>query len=338
MYRSQFLMVCLGMILILTLISGCDPLTLSVTLSSEAPQESNLPVEIIEIPSDPEAEDHDSVPDNDVVFITDDYPLHPLTFDYRPGWADELEAILNERLEQERLSHPAEEVPRMTLLYYEPEMGRGYAYGDIEGAYGAGSTIKVPMAIGIGDLIEAGELTLDSIVYYIPELDSDPYGVNFITYDERINGLTIHSLLYYMIAYSCNASMNIVDRITDFAGHHPYMARLGYPMEIPDNNRVTARQFFMVLYDLYLHRDKPFYDLLLNMMNDSRNTYGLARYLPDNLFAARKSGNIVHYNHETGIFFAPEPYILLVYTAWFEYSTDLMADVSLLIYEHNGKE
>ena len=108
-------------------------------------------------------------------------------------------------------------------------------------------------------------------------------------------------------------------------------------MEDPDYNCMTPWQSFVTLYDLYERRDMQFYGLVIDWLIESSYHNRLDRDLPEGVVVAHKYGDDGVYGHDMGIFFGDKPYLLLVFTESIANSNDLIAQISLLIYEYMSR-
>ncbi|MCL2498667.1 MAG: class A beta-lactamase-related serine hydrolase [Symbiobacteriaceae bacterium] len=225
--------------------------------------------------------------------------------------------------------------PSISVIYYDLTDEEGYSYGDPHQLYWAASTVKVPIALGVGMAIAAEELSWDTTILYNPNNDSDPYGVNYLTDSEIISGATVKALLYNMLVYSCNTSTNMLEKL--FEGemaHQEYMASIGYPLlSPPAQYQLTPEQSLMVFYDLYRHRLDPFYSHILNLLAQTTYHLRLDRLLPLEVKVSHKYGDVVESCHDVGIIWDDKPYILLVYSDQLANPDTFMAELSLLIYE-----
>ena len=255
-------------------------------------------------------------------------PLAVLTFDDRPAWAEAAEGLIRSHY-LDSLEYGLDS--RVTLLYYHLDNRSGYAFGDDQ-LYFAASTVKVALALGVGMYIEAGYFGLDTVVFYESERDWDPWA-NYLTEQELLQGATVESLLFNMLAYSCNVSTNMLLKITNFQAHHVYLAAIGYPMEMPDRNLLTPEQCLMTFYDLYQQRELPYYARVIDWLNQTNYHLRLDRDLPEEVVVIHKYGDFDIWFHDVGIVFAPEPYLLLVYTEEVADPNALISALSLLIYE-----
>lgn len=177
--------------------------------------------------------------------------------------------------------------------------------------YVAASTTKVPLCMMILDDVNNGSKTLNDLLYFI-EADREG-GSGSLYHLDEVPNLTIEEAIYLSIVDSDNIAKNMLSRVAS-SSVTDYMRYVTDDYNIPYGNYTTAKQFGILLNNLYENQDNnPYYSTLIDYMTETSYHDRLDKYL-DYEIVAHKIGNYYRYYHDVGIIYGADPYILVVLT------------------------
>ncbi len=211
------------------------------------------------------------------------------------------------------------------FFYYNIEEKKYYFYNE-NTYFTAASTIKVPVAMLYYDKIAEGELSLSDTLLY----NSDDYeagdGSTAADYSvgERI---PISYLLEQMIVNSDNTALNILVHSMGYEKCKQELTKYS-DKELTEafysSNVANVSYYYDVLQYLYQNANK--YSELIEYMKISSG----GGYLKTNLLqyeVAHKYGSYEEYEHDYGIIYGQNTYLIGVFTKGVENASDLIADI-----------
>lgn len=196
------------------------------------------------------------------------------------------------------------------IYYYNLTTGDRYGLNEHK-YYISASLKKVPQAMMILDLVNAEELSLDTIIYYNEE-DYEG-GTGILKNKKDIEPITIKEAIKLSIIHSDNIANNMLKRIGN-KDVEEYTQEICSEEITPENNTTTAYQQFKIYERLYKNPEGNInYNYLIELLKKTAFHDRLDKYIPRNL-VAHKIGNFYRYYDDAGIIYSEEPYILVVLT------------------------
>lgn len=225
-----------------------------------------------------------------------------LGYDYRLSLTEILDSFFNEYGISTNVSY----------FYHNLSSGENYLYNP-EQVYLAASTIKVPLSMLYFDLINNGELSLNSYV----------------------GGYLLEDLIYDAIAYSGNDSTEVLlvgyGEFTRYREALKKYADITYWDSFNYTNEINALYAYEMLKYLVDNRDD--YQLILDFMYESTQEGYLRSYVDVDM--AHKYGSYMGNEHDIAILNTEEPLILGVYTYGFnEYGSMFIGYLGRIMYEY----
>ena len=221
---------------------------------------------------------------------------------------DELEIILQEIVD--------ETIGQVGISYYCLTTGRHISInGDTE--FNSASTRKLPTHMIIAQHVQDGSLAWDDHLTYTSDLYAEGSGsLQYIA--QHGDTFTVRKLVEYSIIYSDNIANEILlNAIT--ASERERFARDVFGDDLPDEPIVGGwvitpnwqTEMFKVLYQ---DRDVvEEYEVILEYKMNTTWTDRFATELADG-YVAHTPGFSFGYSHDSGIFFADNPYVLVIMT------------------------
>lgn len=197
----------------------------------------------------------------------------------------------------------------------------------------AASTIKLPLNMIYYDLIEDGEYQEDSLLYYSSSMQEA--GAGYTASEYAVNSyIPLSYLLHQSIVYSDNTAANVLIQELGFQNFRSmtasYVAQ-EYPEIFYTDNLVNGKLLAACLKQLYEHADH--YETLLNDMKDAMPNDYFNTYL-QNVDIAHKYGSYNGYEHDAGIVFANQPFLLVVMSNQAYDAQELISEIALALYEY----
>lgn len=221
--------------------------------------------------------------------------------------------------------------PQQFGIYFK-DLTSGQEWGmDADAPFPAASTVKVPIALYVNEMVAQGRLRWSDRIPYEKATDYAPgagvlqfQGVDGNTYSLRV-------LTNLLITISDNVAWNMLERFLGRDGIAGFMRRLGGRTVFPDGENIsTARDMGIYLQAvLDLARRRP--DLGERLLDDLSHTIwdvGLPGQLPPELRVAHKEGDISGVADDVGIVFSRRPYILCIMSQGVENVDAGFADIA----------
>ncbi len=258
----------------------------------------------------------------------------------------------------------------------EPGAQVGLAYIDLasgdtlflnaDSSFHAASTMKVPLMIELFRRAFTGSFAMDQRLMLVNQfasiVDGSPYALDLnsdsdTTLYHRIGDrVSIDTLLRLMITRSSNFATNTLIALVGAENVNRTMRSLGAQRiqvlrGVEDgkafdkglNNTITARDLALILRSIETGRaaspaaTRSMREILLAQEFNEKIPAGVPHGVP----VAHKTGEITAHSHDAAIVYPPgkRPYILVVLTRGITDGTrasKLIADLSALVYAHNG--
>lgn len=196
------------------------------------------------------------------------------------------------------------------IYYYNLSTGDRYGLNEDEYFISA-SLKKVPQAMMILDLVNAEELSLDTIIYYNEE--DYEVGTGILKTKETIEPITVKEAIELSITHSDNIANNMLKRMSN-KDVNEYIQEVCSEESTPESNTTTAYQQFKIYERLYRNPEGNVnYNYLIELLKKTVFHDRIDKYIPRNL-VAHKIGNFYRYHNDAGIIYSEEPYILVVLT------------------------
>jgi beta-lactamase class A len=241
--------------------------------------------------------------------------------------------------------------------------GRRQLFIDADTSFHAASTMKVPVMIALYDQLRAGALSLDDPLVvktrFSSIVDGSPYELTEADdSDEAIyrtvgSTRSLRDLCQAMIAVSSNLATNLLIERIGVEHIRRTVSRLDADRDggmqvlrgVEDgkafaqglNNTTTARGLLTLFEHLAHGRavDAAADAAMIEMLAAQTFTEGIPAGLPAGTRVAHKTGSITRINHDAGIVYAAQPYVLVVLTRGLEdrtASAALIAAISNIVY------
>lgn len=179
----------------------------------------------------------------------------------------------------------------------------------------AASTVKVPIALLVNQLVADGKLRWTDRIRYVEALD---YGTGAgVLQFQGMDGSTysLRVLTNLMITVSDNVAWHMLTRFLGKDNIAAYMRRLGGRTVFPDGANVsTARDmgvYVQAVLDLR-ERQPELGDRLIDDLSHTIWHVGLPGKLPPTVRVAHKEGDVTGVADDVGIVFSRRPFILAI--------------------------
>ncbi|MGL4774299.1 MAG: serine hydrolase [Clostridium sp.] len=196
------------------------------------------------------------------------------------------------------------------VYYQDLVAGKVYEFNGTKDFIGA-STVKVPLVIGVADLIQAGKLSPDDTVKFI-QADYEG-GTGILQGSEELNKpIKISRLIEVTITHSDNIATQMLQRVSTSITT-VINTKTGINRKT-GGNYINAKQLGILLKILYENKNNnPQYDVIIDHMKKTVFHDRLDKYVPYEI-VAHKIGDNGGYAHDTGIIYTDRPYTLTVLT------------------------
>ncbi|HEY8345750.1 MAG TPA: serine hydrolase [Symbiobacteriaceae bacterium] len=171
------------------------------------------------------------------------------------------------------------------------------------------STLKVPIAMAVLQLVDQGRLSLQQPIRY-QESDFERGTGTLQATIKPGDQLTVERLLDLMITVSDNIARNMLERFIGSGTIREYMLSLGVsPPYDPVERTVTPHGMNQVLLALDsgrsgLSRESTL--RLLHWMEQTVHRNRIPRFLPSEVVVANKIGTVPNQVHDIGLVYAPD--------------------------------
>lgn len=227
----------------------------------------------------------------------------------------------------------------------------------------AASTMKVPVMIGLFQMIEDGSLTISQKIAvknsFKSIVDDSAYKMDVSEdsegdlYKKIGDSLPLYDLVHPMITRSSNLATNILIEIANAKKVTQQMRELGaknievlrgvedqkaYDQGL--SNSTTARDLFVILKAMAEGKtvSKKASDAMIDIMMEQEFNDVIPKYLPKELPIANKTGSITGLHHDAAIVYHPtHPYILVLLSKNlkdFDAGTEVLAQISKMIFDY----
>lgn len=212
------------------------------------------------------------------------------------------------------------------FFYYRPIDKKYYFYNQ-DTYFTAASTVKVPVAIHYYDMINNGQITLNSTIKYDDSCYEPGGGTTSATYNAGDN-VPISFLLKQSIVNSDNTAVNLLIDNLGFSTCRKSIAEFAtFPLsdEFYSKNVTCARYSFDVINHIFKNQE-TYNNLIEDMKISSMGQY-LKKYISD-YEVAHKYGSYSGYVHDYGIVFAENPYLIGIFTKGISEADEFIANLS----------
>ena len=229
--------------------------------------------------------------------------------------------------------------PQQFGIYFK-DLRSGQQWGiHAEQPIPAASTVKVPIALYVNELVAQGRLRWSDRIRYEKAVDYAP-GAGVLQY-EAIDGnsYTLRVLTNLLITISDNVAWRMLERFLGRENIAAFMRRLGGRTVFPGGRNITTARDMGVYMAAVLNFARRRPDLGERLLDDLSHTIwdvGLPGQLPPHVRVAHKEGSITGVADDVGIVFARRPYILCVLSQGVEDVDAGFADIariSRLVYD-----
>ncbi|SJZ70221.1 beta-lactamase class A [Pilibacter termitis] len=240
---------------------------------------------------------------------------------------------LQQALQKEKNAHEE----KLAIAYIDKATGQVIEVNG-ESQFFAASTIKIPIAMRIADLIEEKKI---SWATEIVETEEDyEEGTGVIAGDGR-EKYTIEELVRDSIVYSDNIAKNML--IRQITPSYKETVKNIYQRYLPNNvtsgeNSFSALQLAKILDNLSSERDR-------NASYEKIYQYMKQTIYHERLETSETKGKVAHkigsngsYFHDIGIFEGNYPYVLVVMTDEMPNATDVISEISNIVWRLQEKE
>ena len=201
----------------------------------------------------------------------------------------------------------------IALYYYNFDSKEEYSIN--EDVYHVTASLKkIPLAMQVLDKVQAGEITLDTEIEYLPSDFAD--GTGILQFEEYIGKRTIKDLLELSMIESDNIAFNMMNRLCDYTLIDYVNTILGENSMIIENDmtKLTAKHNFQILHRLYTNpTENPYYHLIIDYLKNTAFNDSMNKYIPKDK-VSHKIGSYFRSYHDSGIIFAKETFLLVVLT------------------------
>jgi len=215
---------------------------------------------------------------------------------------------------------------RIGISFYCLTTQKGVGINEDEYFFSA-STIKMPTHMMLAERISVGDLSWEKelTVYHTDWLEGSGVLKDQLNIGDKI---TVYNALYHSIKYSDNLAHRMITRTVIPGFTHEqfgldnsnwdltrtiFNRYLGGPV-VTGRMQVTPNQLTELFKILYREKDNyEGYQTIINMMKESFWTDRFKTNLTSGI-VAHTPGWTTPYEHDSGIFFTEQPYILVVYT------------------------
>ncbi|MGL5978982.1 MAG: serine hydrolase [Erysipelotrichaceae bacterium] len=204
--------------------------------------------------------------------------------------------------------------------------------GDL--AMQAASTIKVPLNMLYYDAIAKGERRLSDTIMYTAYADTgEDYNTSYYIPGAKV---PLEYLLSQSIQISDNVATNVL--MMDLGSFTRYRTMLqdyadvSYPAGFLSQNLLTPHYMMEVMKHLYANQT-VYADLIDDMLHTTQQSYFKA-YV-DEVDIAHKYGDYAGYNHDIGIIYTEEPFLLGIFTYDIDEAHLLIGELCQLVYEYH---
>ena len=220
---------------------------------------------------------------------------------------------------------------QFAFFYYNTNTKEYYFYNEDQYMTG-GSVVKMPIGMLYYDMLNAGEISLDDKIEYKQDAYEAGAGATASMYKVG-ESVPIKYLIEQSIINSDNTATNI---LISKMGHDEYRKAItqyttikDLPEEFYENNIISARYGYDVCK--YLYDNKIDYEGLIEILKKSSNGSYLKKYLK-NTDVAHKYGSYEGYEHDYGIVFGKNTYLVGIFTNGVKDSEEFISKLSLNIF------
>lgn len=257
----------------------------------------------------------------------------------KPGTTIDLKDLEGLPLEQKIKTYIGSKIKGFGLVYYDLNSGKSIVING-DKTFTAASTIKVPMNMVLFDMISEGSIDINEKLSYVKS--SDYEGGTGILQNNKNNILgspiPLRILSDYSIIYSDNiATRMIIRRLGRENMKSRFDAKTGHKTNHA-GNYITPNDAAAFLKLLYKNPgNNPYYPQLIETMKKTTFHDRIDKYLPYDM-VAHKIGNYEGYTNDIGIVFTKNPYVLVIYTENVPGGTEMIAQISKMIYNEQIKQ
>lgn len=230
----------------------------------------------------------------------------------------------------------AAELGNITIGITDLTNSQSFTYNEDLTFYSA-STIKVPMAMYIYDLIAAGEVSLDDTLVY--ESVNYEGGTGIMQADPVGSTYTVDELLTNMIVYSDNIATDILKNAY-FPNPDDMTKELEPYWGYCNLDNTTARECSVTNHITsleYLYDHAEAYPMLIEDMLNSEYKNRIPKYIEDDVDVANKVGSFNSTYIDDAIVYAEKPYAISIAFEEIDNSEERMALLSEQIYNSWNK-
>lgn len=179
----------------------------------------------------------------------------------------------------------------------------------------AASTVKVPIALYVNELVAQGRLRWSDRVQY--QRDLDLAGGAGVLQRDGIDGKTysLRVLTNLLITISDNVAWRMLTRHLGKDNIAAFMRSLGGRTVYPDGQNISTARDMGIYMEAVLDFAERHPELGQRLLDDLAHTiwhFGLPGELPPDVRVAHKEGDISGVADDVGVVFASRPYILAV--------------------------
>ena len=209
----------------------------------------------------------------------------------------------------------------------------------------AASVIKIPVLAALYYLADQKDIDLDEEIS-IPEQDMQRWGTGVIQYEEAGATFSYRDLAQVLMEHSDNTALYVLaNRVIGLEHLQSLIDQWGLDHTDYLKNDTSNKDMNNLLRLMYygeIVKNDSLNEEMIGWMDDSEFELRLPKYLPSDIPVYHKIGNEVRVTHDVGIIdLQGKPYYLGILGTDIpdhEHATDIIAQISLMVYEYQNQQ